>query len=481
MSFNSFPFYLFFLLTILSLYFAKGKNSRAVIILISNLLFYTLANSYLTVLLLISIILNYSTGISLNKAPIRYRKLIFVCSLCINILILIFFNYLSFVVETTNLLLGFFNITQFDKVFTVLLPIGISFYTFQNISYIIDVYWKKINAEKNILHYSVYISFFPTVFAGPIVRAKTFLPQLTKSRKLNWQVFHQGFFLISFGLFLKVVIADNLAPYVERVFDYPFHFKSISAWIGTYSYALQVYFDFSGYSNIAIGVALILGFKIPENFNCPYAAHSFTDFWRRWHITLSSWIRDYLFLPCSYYISRKLPKSHYFQIKTEFIIYSFSIILAMSICGLWHGPKWNFVFWGILHGLYLIVERVLKLFKKPKTKFSLIIRRIVIFHFICLAWVAFRAGFENSLTIYQSLFGFTHDGVEVFDYRSSIMIAILLVLVLIIQYSFANNSFQSLMRIKRIKLPHYAVLLSLMWIAIITLNGKNTSFIYFQF
>jgi D-alanyl-lipoteichoic acid acyltransferase DltB (MBOAT superfamily) len=261
----------------------------------------------------------------------------------------------------------------------IILPVGISFYTFQIISYIIDLYRKQVEPIKNIFDFGFYVTFFPQLVAGPIVRASSFVPQMYTGFRLHTDEFGQGLFLILNGLIKKIIIADYISiNFVDRVFDNPLSYSGFENLLAVYGYSIQIYCDFSGYTDIAIGLALWMGFRLQLNFNSPYRAANITDFWRRWHISLSSWLKDYLYIP--------LGGNRKGKIRTYV-----NLFLTMLLGGLWHGANLRFVIWGALHGLYLAVHKLwLSLFPKLEARFR-ILRMAITFHLVTFTWMAFRA------------------------------------------------------------------------------------------
>lgn len=325
------------------------------------------------------------------------RKLIVMLSLCINLGLLCYFKYTNFFYEMlAPLWHGHFEPLD------IFLPVGISFFTFQSLSYTIDVYRKELQPLSNLLDYVFYVSFFPQLVAGPIVRARDFIPQIRKPLFVSSEMFGQGVFFIVSGLFKKAVISDYISVnFVERIFDNPGLYSGLENLFGVYGYALQIYCDFSGYSDMAIGIALLLGFRFPINFNSPYKSDSVTDFWHRWHISLSTWLRDYLYI--------SLGGNRKGKIRTYI-----NLFLTMLLGGLWHGASWNFVVWGGLHGIALAAHKYLRsLLGRPKTYRSTGWRRffavILTFHFVCFCWIFFRnSTFEASATMIRQIFTAFH-------------------------------------------------------------------------
>ena len=284
----------------------------------------------------------------------------------------------------------------------IFLPVGISFFTFQSLSYTIDVYRRQLQPLERLLDYVFYVSFFPQLVAGPIVRARDFIPQIREPLMVSREMFGTGVFFVVSGLFKKAVISDYISVnFVERIFDNPALYSGVENLFGIYGYALQIYCDFSGYSDMAIGIALLLGFRFPMNFNSPYKADSITDFWHRWHISLSTWLRDYLYI--------SLGGNRKGKIRTYI-----NLFLTMLLGGLWHGASWNFVIWGGFHGVALAAHKFWRnLLGKPKTAVSYGIRKVfavmLTFHFVCFCWIFFRnSTFEASVTMIRQVFTAFH-------------------------------------------------------------------------
>lgn len=325
------------------------------------------------------------------------RKMLVVISLCINLGLLCYFKYTNFFYQMLcPLLNGSFQPLD------IFLPVGISFFTFQSLSYTIDVYRKDLKPLDNLLDYAFYVSFFPQLVAGPIVRASDFIPQIRRPLLVTNEMFGQGVFFIVSGLFKKAVISDYISVnFVERIFDNPSLYSGLENLFGVYGYALQIYCDFSGYSDMAIGIALLLGFRFPINFNSPYKSDSVTDFWHRWHISLSTWLRDYLYI--------SLGGNRKGKLRTYI-----NLVLTMLLGGLWHGASWNFVVWGGLHGAALALHKGLRsLLHRPKQYRSTGWRKVaavfITFHFVCLCWIFFRnSTFDGSISMISQIFTSFH-------------------------------------------------------------------------
>jgi alginate O-acetyltransferase complex protein AlgI len=374
--------------------FHKQVRTRNMYLLAFSLFFYFRCSGLYFILLLFSTVIDYGCGFGIYLAKEKWeKKLYLILSICSNLGLLVFFKYSYFIVETLNTVLhtdlkpvnflaAFANGTfgaSFD-IYEILLPVGISFYTFQTLSYSIDIYRNEIKPCGNIFDFAFFVSFFPQLVAGPIVRAAEFLPQIKRPFYLSSSGFGQAIFLIMAGLFKKVVISDYISVnFVDRVFDTPEMYSGFMNLMAVYGYSIQIYCDFSGYSDIAIGLAALMGFKLPINFNSPYKAQSITDFWRRWHISLSTWLRDYLYISMGG--NRKGKLRMYFN-----------LFMTMLIGGFWHGAALKFIIWGTLHGAGLAVhkfwsERV----KLVSTVWTKILGVLITFHFVAFCWMYFRA------------------------------------------------------------------------------------------
>lgn len=378
-------------------YVYRKPYLRTIYLLLFSFFFYYKSSGLFFVLLIFATVCDYTTGILIPISSKRWvRKLLVGISISINLGVLSYFKYAYFYTTSINSLLGtdfevvnYFSLwtnqlfgSHFDTL-TILLPVGISFYTFQTISYTIDIYRGKLTPVRNILDFGFYVSFFPQLVAGPIVRAAEFIPQIYKKYRLSWQEFNHAYFLILNGLIKKMLISDFISiNFVDRVFDSPTSYSGFENLMATYGYALQIYCDFSGYTDIAIGVALILGFRLPINFNSPYKALNITDFWRRWHISLSTWLRDYLYIPLG---GNKKGKVRAYL----------NLMITMLLGGLWHGANIRFVIWGGIHGISLAFHKLwLSLFPSTKGKQSAwnrLMTGFITFQVVCLSWIFFRS------------------------------------------------------------------------------------------
>ncbi len=344
MIFYSLEFLIFFAVILLSFVLFKKNDLRKVILLIASYYFYAYWDWRFLSLILISTGVDYCVGKLLDKSQDdRHRKLLVLVSLCVNLGMLGFFKYFNFFIDSAAPFLE--AIGFHPHTLNIILPVGISFYTFQTLSYTIDVYRRKIPVCKNLLDFSLFVAFFPQLVAGPIVRASHFLPQLKQATQVNSGDMYEGARRFTFGLVKKVFLADRLAVFVDFVFANYTVLDTSTIWLGVAAYTLQIYFDFAGYSDMAIGVARMLGYDLGENFNFPYLARSVSEFWRRWHISLSTWVRDYVYIPLGG--NRK-----------GLVGSCMNLMIAMLLMELWHGANWTFVLWGGLHGVGLVVERL---------------------------------------------------------------------------------------------------------------------------
>jgi len=386
MLFNTLQFGIFFVIVYI-LYRRLNHKWQNRMLLVASYVFYGAWSFSFLSLLLAATALNYYCGGKIHKASDLKRKKVFLY-LCVfgNLIILGFFKYCDFFIGNLISLLQYFNLSIQLRSLDIILPIGISFYILQSLGYTIDVYRKRINPTKRFLDFALFVAFFPQLMAGPIERAAHLLPQISFLRRMTLTKFYQGCYLIFWGLFLKVVIADNLAKIVNVNFAANPPYDGVMVLLSLYAFAFQIFCDFAGYSNIARGLGKVMGFDIMINFNLPYFAKNPKEFWQRWHISLSSWFRDYVYIP--------LGGSRKGQLTT-----CINLSITMLLCGLWHGAAWTFVAWGAYHGALLIVHRLLMPFlgKLPSPKNVLLeklwtfARTIFFFHLICLGWLIFRA------------------------------------------------------------------------------------------
>jgi alginate O-acetyltransferase complex protein AlgI len=378
MNFTTLSFVGFFAVVFLVYWALPRHRWRMLWLLGASCFFYMSWNPWFILLIFASTSVDYLVALTLEQtASTTRRRLLVLLSVCVNLGILAFFKYTVFMLDTTRAVSNALGVPLSVPTLKIILPLGISFYTFEAVSYIVDVYRKKIRAIRRPLDYAIYILFFPHLVAGPIVRSGDFLPQVGRRKRFSWLRLEVGVRLIVLGLIKKAVIADHLAAVVDPVFAHPGQYGPGALWLATIGYALQIYGDFSGYSDMAIGLAHTLGFKLTANFRMPYLATSPSDFWRRWHISLSSWLRDYLYIP--------LGGSRGGEWATHR-----NLMLTMTLGGLWHGASWTFVVWGVYHGLLLSVTRLLALPGRLEKLFRPV-GVVLTFLAVCVGWVFFRA------------------------------------------------------------------------------------------
>lgn len=411
MLFNSLHFMLFFPIVTL-LYFAIPARLKYLWLLVSSYYFYMCWNPKYALLMLTSTAITYLGGYGLDclnsnskhleeKRIERGKKLIVGLTFGSNLLILFFFKYFYFVLDNVNSVLAAFGVQIIQPNFDIILPVGISFYTFQALSYIMDVYHKEIYAEKNFLKYALFVSFFPQLVAGPIERSKNLLKQINRVYQFDYTRAKRGLLLMLWGFFQKLVLADRLAILVNTVYNNYAEYGSVEIVVATFFFAIQIYCDFSSYTDIARGCAQVLGFELMENFRQPYFSRSIAEFWRRWHISLSSWFRDYLYIPLGG--NKRGTARKYLNILCVFLV-----------SGLWHGANWTFVLWGLIHGLYQVFGAILKPARQKLMElFSVTegsrvhhtLQRITTVLLVCFAWVFFRANsLSDAVGLIQSIF-----------------------------------------------------------------------------
>lgn len=398
MLFNSLKFCIFFIIVLCAFYIVPRKI-RWIVLLIASYIFYMAWNPVYVFLLLGMTFTTYISGLFVDKSEKKWKKIWLIVAICINIGLLIYFKYMNFFAEISQYIIRKLGFSVADISFDILLPVGISFISFQSLGYVIDVYRGDVDVQKNFFKYALFVAFFPQLVAGPIERSSNLLNQISNvenQKRMSYEKFTGGCYLILLGYFQKMVIADNLAIIVDTVFEDPMKYSSLSLIVAAISFSLEIYCDFSGYSNIAIGSAKILGFDMIENFNAPYFATSIKDFWRRWHISLSTWFRDYVYIPLGG--NRKGNIRKYIN-----------ILITFLLSGLWHGAHMHYVIWGGIHGLYQVCGDVIrkiatrihieKYINTKKESFRLL-KILVTFSLTTIAWVFFRANNTQEAVIY---------------------------------------------------------------------------------
>ena len=490
MLFNTLDFLIFLPIVLGIIAIFHYRKFQHIFLIFASLFFLYYTDNYLVTLLIFTILLHFYIGRAIfNANSPRRKKSLFVVGLAGSLGLLGFFKYSDFSITQFNILGNIFDLGSEISLLNLALPIGISFYTFQSLSYIIDIYRGSLTPTKSLKEYAFFVAFFPPLVAGPILRASHFLPQLKEkleqsngSEKLKLFIIKNaylkfGISLMAIGFFKKMFFADNISPLVNNIFSNPIGMESFSIILGAIAFGVQIYCDFSGYSDIAIGAAAILGFKIPLNFNKPFFATSPSDYWTRWHISLSTWVRDYLYYPLVFKHRRSS-------------IMVFSCLLAsMLVMGLWHGASWNFIIWGGLHGIFLAVFTVLrKKYGKStesffKTKFGKIFSIVVTQYLIFFTFIAFRIqNFDHMLYAMQKyiLLDFnTSQTIEIIKNNEfPILLLILFAFLHYISYKKGNLS----ERISKLKLRYWILFLFCIVLPIsLFYVGSAQEFIYFQF
>jgi alginate O-acetyltransferase complex protein AlgI len=490
MVFNSYTFIVFFMIMLILHNLPFSWKTKKINLLIASYIFYAAWNPPFILLLWLSTVVDFFVGKSLYTQQNKHkRKLLLVISLIGNLGMLCFFKYGGFVLDNFTHLVNAFGMNYHPAKPNIILPAGISFYTFTTLCYTIDMYKRESKPVQSLLDFSLFVTFFPHLVAGPIVRPPQLVPQFETPRKASQQQLLQGLLLITLGLFMKVVLADGmLSESANNVFNAHQALTTLDAWTGVLAFSGQIFFDFAGYSTCAIGVALSLGFILPENFLFPYAALGFSDFWRRWHITLSSWLRDYLYIPLGG------------NRKGKFRTY-INLMITMLIGGLWHGANWTFVVWGALHGFYLWVEKFVQEFKKEpvpalatihtsgfspalpffKSKtFNNFILALITFFLINVTWVFFRAAdFTTAWHILLAMFSHVPNAGALLTTLSIIKVSVVIVCMIAFHWTMRNTRVITVAE----KMPWW--LLGITWSVLLLLliwsQESSSSFIYFQF
>ncbi len=475
MIFNSLTF-LVFIAAFIPIYFSLKGRARLLWALSGSYFFYGWWDWRFLSLIAISTMVDFYLGASMDKEEDdKKRKRLLIMSMVLNLGILGFFKYFNFFTDSFVSMLQGFGLNPSIHTLKIILPVGISFYTFQSMSYTIDIFRRQLKPEPDFIKFATFVAFWPQLVAGPIVRASDFLPQFQKDHDFKWERFTSGTAQILWGFFKKVAVADSLAPIVDQCWAEPMAFTSINLWVAVIFYSFQIYCDFSGYSDIAIGFARVLGFDFPENFRTPYFSQNFSEFWRRWHISLSSWLRDYLYISLG---GNRHGKFNTYR----------NNMLTMLLGGLWHGANWTFVFWGFLHGLYLIVQRFLgKPFGKimdalyfPKA-LKVSVNIAIVYFFTCLAWIFFRSpNFGIATDVIANMASFEGFNFVSLMNKFLVMKGVMLIgFLLMVEISDLKFNWGGVvMRSPAFRVASFAVLLWM--IAFFGTFGSN-AFIYFQF
>lgn len=472
MLFSSLTFLFVFLPGSILLYYIFPKKQRNILLLILSLIFFAWGGVSNTILFVLSIIVNFYFAQRINASEKRKNWLI--VGLIFNITILVLFKYLNFFIENINGLSHLLGSSDEALIhpLKIILPLGISFYTFHQMSMLWDIYRRPEPIQFRFLESALYVSFFPQLIAGPIVRYKDIIDQI-RSRNESIKLFTEGIERFILGLFKKVVLANTCAAIADSVLSYDIGLLTPSAaWLGILAYTLQIFFDFSGYSDMAIGLAKMFGFRLLENFNLPYMAKSIQEFWRRWHISLSSWFRDYVYIPLG---GNRISEQRTYV----------NLILVFLLTGFWHGATWSFIFWGIFHGIFIILERIglSKLLTKLPGIFSWSYTMLV----VIIGWVFFRIeDFSDAVQYTEKLFGGGAVGQLKFNYflNNENLVILIISMLISIRFFIFNDPISDKIKafIQKMTFVRQTVLLVLFLYAVILLNsGSYNPFIYFQF
>lgn len=482
MSFKSIEYLIFFPI-IVALYFLIPFRWRWALLLAGSYYFYMSWKPEYAILLFGSTLIDYIVGLLIEKTEKPgARKSLLLVSLITNFGLLFAFKYFNFFNESLRTIFNSLSIQWDTPAFKLLLPIGISFYVFQSVSYVIDVYRRQRGAEKHFGIFALYISFFPQLVAGPIERSNSLLPQFKQEFSFDFHRIADGLKIMLIGFFKKVVIADRLALYVDSIYTSPLDFSSASLILATYFFAFQIYCDFSGYSDIAIGSAKIMGYNLRDNFNRPYIATSIREFWKRWHISLTSWFRDYLYFPIG---GSRVPNlRNYFNIFTVFLV-----------SGLWHGANWTFVIWGALHGLYQMIGKATTNFRESVSKALGIakyprVQRVwqifFVFQLVALSWIFFRAksagdAFAIIAKIFSEPFSISPLLKTSMLTQLNIVLGIVLIVVLLLLQKLQNHEQMRFFMDGKPLIARWAVLYAIIFIILFAGVFEAVPFIYFQF
>ena len=471
MVFNSLSFVVFFAIVLLMHALPFSWRTKKINLLIASYIFYMAWNPPFVILLWISTVVDWYAAQALVQArKPASRRAWMLLSVVANLGMLGYFKYGTFLLANFSTLMRAVGVNYQPAVFDIVLPIGISFYTFATMSYTLDVFLRRAAPARNFLDYALFVTFFPHLVAGPIMRPTELVPQFEEPRRASANQLRFGLALMTLGLFQKIVLADSfLAPAVDLVYNSDKIPGALDAWVATLAFSGQIFSDFAGYSSTAIGAALCLGFAMPDNFRFPYAAIGFTDFWRRWHITLSSWLRDYVYIP--------LGGSRHGETRTYL-----SLMTTMLLGGLWHGANWTFVVWGGLHGLCLAAERMLRAgFSRYRPgPLALFLLGLLTYLFINITWVFFRATtFGKAWRVLNGMFGLNAKSVPILRTGYLVTVSAIVGGIVITHVLMRRRTLESVVA----RAP--ASLLAIVWaalaFAIVIAQGSGNAFIYFQF
>lgn len=496
MLFNSTNFAVF-LPTLFFLYwFVTNRNVKAqnILLLIASYVFYGWWDWRFLLLLVLLSLVNYSIGIAIeNNETNRKSKIWFFTGLIVNLGVLGVFKYYNFFIDSFIDFISMFGYDIPRSTTKIILPVGISFYTFLSLSYIIDIQRKNLSAHRNIINVLLSLSFFPIILAGPIQRPALLLPQITGKRYFNYDKAVSGLWQALWGLFTKVVIADNLAILVNDIFNNYSGYPGSTLLLGAFFFTIQIYADFSAYSNMAIGIAKLFGLNLMKNFAFPYFSRDITEFWRRWHISLTTWFRDYVFLPLSFSLTWKISSDKILLIKKDLYIYIVASLVVWLLTGLWHGANYTFVLWGMIHGVFLILYKWQmkprkKMFKKLGIKNNnvivVFIETIITLCIVIIAWVFFRAdSLREALLYLDGIFkGSILTMPRLIGIQNTNMILAIIFSIVFFLVEWKNRNMDFVFEKMHLKSNYYQIFVVIFLITGIYLfSGKSLDFIYFKF
>jgi alginate O-acetyltransferase complex protein AlgI len=461
MLFNSLQF-LFFFITVTCLYFALPHRFRWLMLLIASCWFYMAFIPVYLLILIFTIVIDYYAGILIENASIKQKKKYLIVSLLANIGVLVIFKYFNFFIENFNQLLTISETNFSLPALKIILPIGLSFHTFQAMSYTIEVYKGRQRAERHFGIYALYVMFYPQLVAGPIERPQNILHQMHEKHSWDFERVKNGLLLILWGLFKKIVIADRLALVVDAVYDNPTNHSSLNILFAVFFFSFQIYCDFSGYSTIAIGTAKVIGFDLMENFKTPYFSKSISEFWSRWHISLSTWFRDYLYIPLG---GNRVSAGRLYC----------NLMIVFLVSGFWHGASWGFIVWGALHGCFLILALIRSKYFPGDLKIHDFFHVVYVFFLVSFAWIFFRSGtLATSRIVIERLFEADWT-LKHFDCFEIIYSFLLIALLCIIEFKLTKINKSALNR------KFYLIAASLIFLIYFLGIFRENQFIYFQF
>ena len=475
MQFDSLAFIAFFLVIVALYWSVSNWVWRKNLLLLASYLFYAGWNPYFLPLLIVTSFLDWRLALLMARAPsVRSRKTWLAAICVVNLSVLAYFKYANFLIDNTNAMMAMAGLPQWGFQSSIALPIGISFYTFHSLSYCIDVYRGNVQTTRSWRDYLLYVAFFPQLVAGPIVRWTTMGHQIETPRPFRPNCLGLGVALMVVGLFQKIVLADGIfAPVADAHFAHPSLDSGLTAWVGALAFTGQIFCDFAGYTTCAIGAALALGFQLPVNFQAPYAARGFSDFWQRWHISLSSWLRDYLYIPLGGNRGHRVATAR-------------NLLLTMFLGGLWHGAAWTFVVWGLLHGVFLIAERLITQLvgasRLQLRQLRAILGWLATLIAVVTAWVFFRAeDLSSAVTMVMAMYSavsWSEESLAMLSYEDGVAALVLGVMVLQ-QMVNRNRPLNELLR--ALPWPVLGLALGSMLLLITLSSGQTNAFIYFQF